>query len=1163
MAKRKRTQLKKSEELYRAKNVVRGALGHSESDLAKSVVGALDLLNEPEIDPFLQWIAMYPEKVRRIRPPEVTHKYADLWPKRSSIPVINDLAVGLKWITKLLVNHEEILARYVTLLEQYEIYVLTDQFDNALATIEAMESEIGLSVCIMEAKIAILQKTEGLEAQKKYIDSVRDAAPASLPAFIAYYTSERNEKNVSFTRYAAKIEEIIARQTVTAPIQKYLTRRLLGLKGDDITVVDIVHVMCVAGSLSVVDAYEGLIWACQTTLAKGLVKNFAGDMNECLSSLNVEDWRAAKLLSYISEDFSDVPLRDMGAECLLLEGKFPEAYNHAVDQLARIPDDADSMISASLALAYGGALDADPPASGLNGDITKLLSRIVAKSEGAASAASELTKLVLNFRSVRIMAAIYGQLVIEWRDAVQFGETESTLLFLSSRYLNILHWLVVAPPVSNTLKLESLRREPKSLTTQAFGDLSEGKYELPETIAKEMGQLINAQRAIYWNHFERSYDFLAELRLSEQQIWHRAAAKLELHCLLETHESERAIYRTSQLCASQDDLRYILPLRAILSGLRWKDVRHLERRIELSIIFDLYFRTIDEFQHSTNRRIAYDEFLRSHDCKRPTDLRKVAEDVDRDLLIYFLRRVCVQDVMDVSFDVYESSREIDEERIAICQWLSELCPAHQAEFSDEIVSLTKQMSIQDGLRDVDNSRVYVNEDAIGRWAKRELGEYFERYKLFVERRIGFGAPEHFEAALKDFAAGKADAVDDFLVYPNNEGDHLFLEMLRAITSEYLENSDYGLDAFLSMRIRHGSLAGVLRGPLEEQFLIVAKDANSDEYAANDAWVRRLRLSHDASRKCLVDAFAEFSREYDGIIEELVRSKLQIRKEKKPDGMLYLPVAENTILVHFIRTRVQHDSDFDDFLELVFGVIGQVLQTVLQQVREYISLEIKRKVDVAFENFRLRLEKGLHHGSFPELNSAIADVAPEVQAAIDHVAAWFLPEQNERGATVRTLEQIVDIGIEATKRTRRGFSPVVEKKIAGIDISVSSLLSEFTDILFTVLDNVYLHSGNSTSPRVTVEIQVNTGTKLGVKEVLVRVENEVLKENYNKDNINKLARIREQMNSGGYKQKANLEGGTGLLKLKRLVSLDPNQSLDFGYLGEDGFFVELKLIVVSI
>lgn len=1164
MAKRKRAQSRQSEELYRAKNVVRGALGYSESNLARSVVGALNLLSEPEIDPFLQWLEMYPERVRRLRPPAVTHDFTDLWPGRRSIPVMNDLAVGFKWLTKLLVDREEVLNRYVSLLNKYESYVLTNQYDNALAAIVEMENEIGLSVCMIETKIALLQRTEGMEAQKQYAESVRRAAPASLPAFIAHYTSERNEKNVSFNRYAAKIDKIIERQNVTAPIQKYLARRLLGLKGDNITVVDIAHVMCVAGSLSVVDAYEGLIWACQTTVAKGLVNDFAAGMNECLSSLNVEDWRVTKLLSYISEDFSELPSRDMGAECLLMEGKFQEAHDHAVDQLGRMPDDADSAITASMAVAFGGALGAETQPSSISGEIVGLLSRIVAKSEGAASAASELTKLVLNFRSIRIMAAIYGQLVIEWRDAVQFGETEGTLLFLSSRYFNVLHWSVVAPPAAKTMKAESQERDPDSLATQAFSELMEGKYELPETIVKEMGQLINAQRAIYCNEYERSHGFLAGLRLSEEQVWHRVAAKLELHCLLETNESERAIYRTSQLCALQDDLRHILPLKPILSGLRWKQVRHLQHRIELSIIFDLYFRTIDELQHSTNRRIAYDEFLRSHNCRRPTDLRKVENDIDRDLLIYFLRKVCVRDVMDVSFDVYESSREIDEERIAVCQWLSELTPTRRAEFSDEIVSLTKQMSIQDGLRDVDNSRVYVNEDAIARWAKRELGDYFERYKIFVERRIGFGPPEHFEAALKDFAAGKADAVNDFLVYPSNEGDHLFLEMLRAISSEYLENSDYGLDAFLSMRIRHGSLAGVLRGPLEEQFLIVAKDANSDEYAANEAWVQRLRLSHDVSqRKCLVDAFAEFSREYDGIIEKLVQEKLQIRREKKPDGMLYLPVAENTIFVHLIRTRVQHDSDFDDFLELVFGVIGQVLQEVLQQVREYIDLEIKRKVDGAFENLRLRLEEGLDRGSFPALNSAIADVAPEVQAAIDHVAAWFIPEQDERGATVRTLEQIVDIGIEATRRTRRGFAPIIEKRIAEIDISVPSLLSEFTDILFTILDNVYLHSGNSTSPKVMVEIRAKTGEKQSVKEVIVRVENEVVRENCNEDNIRKLARIREQMNSGGYRQRVNLEGGTGLLKLKRLVSLDPNQSLDFGYLGEDRFFVELKLMLVSL
>jgi hypothetical protein len=42
--------------------------------------------------------------------------------------------------------------------------------------------------------------------------------------------------------------------------------------------------------------------------------------------------------------------------------------------------------------------------------------------------------------------------------------------------------------------------------------------------------------------------------------------------------------------------------------------------------------------------------------------------------------------------------------------------------------------------------------------------------------------------------------------------------------EFLTNPDHGLDCYLSMRIRHGTLAGQLRTPLEVEHLITQRRA---------------------------------------------------------------------------------------------------------------------------------------------------------------------------------------------------------------------------------------------------------------------------------------------------------------------------------------------------
>ena len=519
--------------------------------------------------------------------------------------------------------------------------------------------------------------------------------------------------------------------------------------------------------------------------------------------------------------------------------------------------------------------------------------------------------------------------------------------------------------------------------------------------------------------------------------------------------------------------------------------------------------------------------------------------------------------MDVSFDVYESSREIEEERIAICQWLTELDPSSKGEYLEEIVGLTKLINIQDGIRDVDSSRVYVDVEAIARWARREIQENYTRYKSLVRAGVGFGSPQNLETALKQFASGDDHAVDDYLTYPVHEGDSLLLDMLASLTNEYLTNSDYGLDAYLSMRIRHGSLSGHLRGPLEERALVVAKDGKSDRYGQNDVWLSRLSLQSDSARSSLVSAFQRFSGKYDDIINDLIQKKLQIYDTKQPEGMFRLNLTENPLLLHVIRSRIQHDTEFDDFLRLVFLCIREALQNALREVQKFISVSVKQRVDGAFEGLRSQLDDGMDRQSYVVLNSTIADVVPEVQAAIDRVAAWFSSGESEQESVVRTLDQIVDIGIEATKRARQGFSPLIDKHVSDVDVSGTSVLSEFTDILFTILDNVYVHSGNPISPNVRIIVDCYPDRNSSTERLVIRVENQIAAESHNSENVNKLKRIRDQMDSGAYRKRVNLEGGTGLLKLKRLVSLDRNQTFEFGYLGEDEFFVELGLVFVRM
>jgi hypothetical protein len=267
-----------------------------------------------------------------------------------------------------------------------------------------------------------------------------------------------------------------------------------------------------------------------------------------------------------------------------------------------------------------------------------------------------------------------------------------------------------------------------------------------------------------------------------------------------------------------------------------------------------------------------------------------------------------------------------------------------------------------------------------------------------------------------------------------------------------------------------------------------------------------------------------------------------------------PVADTTRAV--VERQITADTSFEEFLIITLTALNFVLHELSLRVHDYILAQVKTEVEAAFEALRAELERRVGPRSYAVVNSRIADAIPAVQAAIDRVAEWFVPVQRKDETTYRTLEQIVDIGIESARRMHPGFLPVIERQVEDILIRYD-FLWDFTDVILTVIDNVYRHSGTN-SP--WIHITVGTVPLDGpTRRIVVRVESEVTAQACSPEAHGRLARIKERIQSADYRQHVNLEGGTGLLKLNRLVSRDARQSLDYDFTEARMFFVQVDLI----
>ena len=144
--------------------------------------------------------------------------------------------------------------------------------------------------------------------------------------------------------------------------------------------------------------------------------------------------------------------------------------------------------------------------------------------------------------------------------------------------------------------------------------------------------------------------------------------------------------------------------------------------------------------------------------------------------------------------------------------------SHEVEYVEAIKDLTFDETLRRGLRRINQTRIFVNESAITRWAEKELLQDYDRWRRVSSSSTDSNIVDDIirqyvvdpsnDEFLKAFASGKP-----------TEADAMLIDFLNRLYKRFLLDPTDGLDSYLSLRIRHGSLRGTLYGPLEEQGLL--------------------------------------------------------------------------------------------------------------------------------------------------------------------------------------------------------------------------------------------------------------------------------------------------------------------------------------------------------
>ncbi|WP_305813667.1 hypothetical protein [Photobacterium leiognathi] len=444
----------------------------------------------------------------------------------------------------------------------------------------------------------------------------------------------------------------------------------------------------------------------------------------------------------------------------------------------------------------------------------------------------------------------------------------------------------------------------------------------------------------------------------------------------------------------------------------------------------------------------------------PSELTLEHFNGNRSKYIYFLEKICIPEVIESAANIYESEREIKLERISICSKLLEY--DLNLEIIEERDALERSIAIIDGLNEVETTGLTVDQERFKIVAKNKHRNDFNRYKSFVELNLNRKKSRGIEE-------DKAFPEHMLITKPMDEGDAILVKLVHDLGDMFLKNQEFGLDYYLSMRIRHGRLMGVSRGPLERRKLVTKYSEQEGKYIDNEYWYHKYEsiFDFDSLRK-LNTSLSEFSREFDELIKNFKDNQIQVKSDDKPDGIFMIKITQGGLSV--FKEAIKSDTSIDEFLTTIVEYFLILVENSSKEVKAFIESNIKKKINTEIYRLQSSLDELVRKNNvyLNPMSSEIASARTELNKTLDDISSWFnISSENQTSIRMYSMNDVIEIALARTNRIYQEFVPSIESEIKENDLKFhSSALALLVDAFNIIFSNIFVH-GRSCEPTIRI------------------------------------------------------------------------------------------------
>lgn len=452
------------------------------------------------------------------------------------------------------------------------------------------------------------------------------------------------------------------------------------------------------------------------------------------------------------------------------------------------------------------------------------------------------------------------------------------------------------------------------------------------------------------------------------------------------------------------------------------------------------------------KQFVLESYCKYENVMYPSELFPKLKRKDPQKIELFLYLLVTDDLLYHHYKL-KSTLDVLDEKIKIASYLKSNFPDNTL-YANMCTELMHEIVAYRGMKKMDDSKIFVNEDAIMKYELCKIDDLYDRLKkqaaLFRSNRVFVlvnGA---------DFSHNNAaDLIDDIATYSNNAIEEVALQIFNVIRYAFLK-SRFGLGTYLSTRIRHGVFEGELRSDFERLNLILSQSGR--QYIPSDYWSVEYSLDQNM-RENLYKAQVKFSENIDSLISSFKDSVIQIRVDEYDEkiGEFDYRVSTKELCDRLMDIEYK-TQDKESFCKGVMAYLWEITEKCLTVIRERICNELKPKIFEHLQDLELCFDTLSGHNTLREdLKTAVNNARAALTNKLTKVENWF--HRQETKFENFDIENHIRMTMEQASRYYQDINFNMEVKIVSLPAQIrSEYSSSMFDLFFIFLTNMLKYRG---------------------------------------------------------------------------------------------------------